>query len=182
MPAAANPYAPPRANVDDVSGANSEAEKIREEHIKHEASIRSIGILYYLSGGLLSVAGVLLLAGIASTKLQGVVAFVSPIYLAFGVLFILVGRGLRKLQSWARTTGIVLAAIGLLGFPLGTLLNGYILYLLLAKKGKRIFEDDYKDIIEATPHVKYRTSIIVWIVLGLLVLAIAGIIAVASMR
>ena len=126
--------------------------------------------------------GIFLLAGSSGTVLGGFGPFVGVLYLVFGALFIVVGRGIRKLRPWARTTGIVLAAIGLLGFPLGTLLNGYILYLLLAKKGKRIFEDDYKDIIEATPHVKYRTSIVVWIFLGLLVLAIAGIIAAVAVR
>ncbi len=182
MPAAANPYAPPRANVDDVARANSEAEEIREEHIKHEASIRSIGILYYLSGGMLGIAAIVVVAGLSMTGLAKSGPFIGVLYLGFGALFIVTGRGIRKLRPWARTTSIVLAAIGLLGFPLGTLLNGYILYLMLAKKGKRIFEDDYKDIIEATPHVKYRTSIVVWIFLGLLVLAIAGIIAAVALR
>ncbi len=181
MPAAANPYAPPRANVNDVAQASSEAEEIREEHIKHEASIRSIGILYYLSGGLMCVLALSLIAGSFRTQL-GLSAVITPIYLGLGALFILLGRGVRQLRPWARTTAIVLAAIGLLGFPVGTLLNAYILYLLLAKKGKRIFEDDYKDIIEATPHVKYRTSIIVWIFLGLLLLAIVGIFAAMAMR
>ncbi len=57
---------------------------------------------------------------------------------------LVVARGVRKLAPWARITTIVLAAIGLLGFPVGTLINGYILYLMLSKKGKRIFEDDYR--------------------------------------
>jgi hypothetical protein len=106
----------------------------------------------------------------------------GAVYLVIGVLMLFVARGVRKLMPWARITTIVLACIGLLGFPLGTLINAYILYLMLAKKGKRIFEDDYKDIIEATPHVKYRTSIIVWIVLGILLLAIIGLIAAATLR
>ena len=51
-----NPYAPPQAAVDYVAEATSEAESIRREHIKHEASIRSIGVLYYLSGGVMAIA------------------------------------------------------------------------------------------------------------------------------
>jgi hypothetical protein len=178
----ANPYAPPRANVEDVSQAGSEAEEIRQEHIKHEASVRSIGILYYLSGGLMCFAGLGVLAAYLATRQAALMLIASPIYLVFGVLFLFVGRGVRKLRSWARTTSIVLAAIGLLGFPLGTLLNAYILYLMLARKGKRIFEDDYQDIVEATPHIKYRTSLVVWIVLGVLLLAIIGIIIAVAIR
>jgi hypothetical protein len=37
---------------------------------------------------------------------------------------------------------------------------------------------DYQDVIAATPHVKYRTSIVVWIflalVIGLVVIAVLG--------
>jgi len=179
MNAAVNPYAPPRAHVQDVSGADSEAEEIRQEHIKHETSVRSIGILYYLSGGLMVVASLAMIAGSFSGQSKAFMMGMGVGYLAIGVLMLFVARGVRKLLPWARTTTIVLAAIGLLGFPLGTLLNGYILYLMLSKKGKRIFEADYKDIIEATPHVKYRTSIVVWIVLGLLVVAFVGLIAAA---
>ena len=175
MSAAVNPYSPPRARVDDVAQADSEAEEIRQEHIKHEAAIRSVGILYYLSGGLMVVLGGGLLFGSFATKLGALGAGLSIVYAGLGVLMLFVARGVRTLQSWARITTIVLAAIGLLGFPVGTLINGYILYLMLAKKGKRIFEDDYKDIVEATPHIKYRTSIIVWIMVGLLLLAAVGI-------
>jgi hypothetical protein len=71
----------------------------------------------------------------------------------------------------------VLSALGLLGFPIGTLVNAYILYLYLSKKGRTIFAPEYKDVIAATPHVKYRTSIVVWVflalVVGLVVLAVA---------
>jgi hypothetical protein len=182
MSAAVNPYSPPRARVADVSTADSEAEEIRQEHIKHEASVRSVGILYYMSGGLMVLLSLAMLGGSFSSKGGGFAAAIGAVYLILGALMLFVARGVRKLESWARTTTTVLAAIGLLGFPVGTLINGYILYLMLSKKGKRIFADDYKDIIEATPHVKYRTSIVVWIVLGILLLAFIGIIAAVSFR
>ena len=44
-----NPYAAPSAPVEDVS-ANAEAEAIRKAHINHEASVKAVGILYYLGG------------------------------------------------------------------------------------------------------------------------------------
>jgi hypothetical protein len=72
----------------------------------------------------------------------------------------------------ARVAAIVFAGIGLLGFPIGTLINGYILYLLLSQKGRRIFQPDYAHIVAATPEVKYRTSIVVWIILGIFLLGI----------
>lgn len=75
----------------------------------------------------------------------------------------------RKLKSWARIPTAILSGIGLLGFPVGTLINGYILYLVFSRKGVTVFSDDYKRVIAETPHIKYRTSIVVWIILGWLV-------------
>jgi len=56
----------------------------------------------------------------------------------------------------------------------GTLINGYILWLVLSKKGRFILSKDYAAIVAATPHVKYRTSpwILVWIVVGAILLMI----------
>jgi hypothetical protein len=93
-------------------------------------------------------------------------------YLVLGVVSVVVAWGVRRLRKWAAGASIVLSAISLLGFPFGTLISAYILYLLLSAKGRRIFAADYADIVAATPHVKYRTSIAVWIALGAIVLMI----------
>lgn len=161
--AAANPYAAPTARVEDVS-VNSEAEAIRRAHINHEASIRSAGLLYYLNGGLTLVGAASIAVGGLSDLREAVPAAMLGV-LAVGLAF--VGWGVRKLRAWARTIGCVLSGIGLIGFPIGTLVNGYILYLLLSKKGRTIFSPAYKDVIAATPDIKYRTSIVVWVALGL---------------
>ena len=175
MSAELNPYAAPAANVDDVADDASEAEAIRREHIKHEASIKSIGTLYYLGGGLTTLAlGALLFGGLSSGSVRGLEFL--PLLLMLGLCLGMLGLayGLRGLHPWVRIPTALLAAIGLLGFPFGTLINGYIMYLVLSKKGKLILSRDYADIVAATPHVKYRTSIVVWIFLGLIVLAIAA--------
>jgi hypothetical protein len=65
--------------------------------------------------------------------------------------------------------GIVLSCFGLLGFPIGTLISAYFLYLLSSQKGVYIFSPEYARVIAATPHIKYKTSIIGWILLGILV-------------
>ena len=165
MSAAVNPYAAPAARVEDVA-TNPEAEAIRRAHISHEASVKAVGILYYLGGILCLIVGLGALAGAASTPLSAVPAL---LLIALGVAQLFAGWGVRALRSWARTVGCVLSAIGLLGFPIGTLINGYILYLFLSKKGRTIFAPAYQDVIAATPHVKYRTSIVIWIFLALLV-------------
>lgn len=172
-----NPYEPPKAEVADITVLDSEAESIRREHIKHESSIRSVGALYYLGGGLMIVAAIGLLA--ASTLEPNAMWYgISAVYVLLGVFSWIVGWHLRRLQTWARVAAIVLSGIGLLGFPLGTLINAYILYLLLSQKGRRIFQADYADIVDATPHIRYRTSVLVWIVLGVLLVGIVAAITV----
>lgn len=172
MSNAANPYAPPAARVDDPGGANSEAEAIRREHIGHEASVKSVGILYYLAGVLLMLAGFFSLFAPPKPDDGPPVLVMAAVFFVLGVGQLLAGWGVRQLRPWARILGIVLSLLGLLGFPIGTLINAYILYLFLAKKGRRIFAADYEAIVEATPHVKYRTSIVVWIFLALIVVLI----------
>lgn len=169
--ATANPYAAPAAPVEDV-GTNAEAEAIRRAHISHEASIKAVGFLYYLGGVGVTLAGIM---GLASGGAEALV--VSALMLLIGVGQFFAGWGVRGLTKWGRVLGCIVSALGLLAFPIGTAINAYVLYLFLSKKGRTIFSPEYKDVIAATPHVKYKTSIIVWIflalVLGLIVLGVA---------
>ncbi|RYD30494.1 MAG: hypothetical protein EOP87_16580 [Verrucomicrobiaceae bacterium] len=57
---------------------------------------------------------------------------------------------------------------------MGTLINAYILFLTFGKKGRMIFSDRYKEIIQVTPHVKCKTPASVWIILGIFVAIIVG--------
>lgn len=180
MADAVNLYAPPKARVEDVVPFSDEAHAIRKAHIKTEASIRSIGTLYYLGTGLMALGALVLLSAVftgrSSIPFQG---FLAIGLLAGCVFFFFVARGLRHLRSWARTATVILSALTLFGglltpahVPMGGIVTIYILYLLLCKKGRRIFQSDYPDIIAATPDVKNTTSVVVWFFLALLVVVI----------
>lgn len=149
-----------------VAGADSE--RIRQDHIKHEASVKSVGFLYFLTAGFLILASV---GGLVAPGNDAGV-LVAAFFLGLAGVQIWVGVGLRRLKPWARIPTGILSGIGLLGFPLGTLINGYILYLVFSEKGKTVFSEDYQRVIQETPHIRYKTSIIVWILLGLLLLLI----------
>lgn len=159
------------------AGTGGAAEEMRKEHLKHEASVKSVGILYYLGGVGLFLAGILFLAALGSRG-GGEAAVIGAVLLVLGAGQLWVGAGVRRLKSWARIPVGILSGFGLLGFPMGTLINGYILYLVFSKKGQTVFSDEYRIVIEQTPHIKYRTSIVVWIFLGLVLVLIGiGIIA-----
>jgi hypothetical protein len=151
--------------------ASSAAEDIRNEHIKHEASVKSVGVLYFIGAFfMVLLGGMILIAPSGPAGVETVMAGV--IIVCAAALQFALGMALRRLKRWARIVAGVFSGIGLLGFPLGTIINGFILYLLFSKKGKTVFSPEYQEVIAQTPHIKYRTSIIVWIALGILLLLV----------
>ncbi len=196
-----NPYAPSGSSYSDASlDANfdlSQAELIRKSHLNHEANIQSFGCLYTLGGimgiligifyigiGIFVMAGGENLAGSARSAdvnpmVAGIItALIGLVVLAIGVAQLFAGRSMQTLNPSGKILAIIISAIGLLGFPCGTLISGYLLYLLVSAKGEMVFSSAYKEVMQATPHIRYRTSIIVWIFLFLLIgVILLGIIA-----
>jgi hypothetical protein len=160
-----------------------DSEQIRQEHLKHEASVKSVGILYLIGATFMGL-GALIFPLRPSQPSGGAPSAVAaaPIILMLGLatVFFVTGIGIRKLKPWARIVSGILAGLGLLAIPIGTLVNAYILWLLFSKKGATIFSDDYRRIIAETPHIRYKTSIVVWILIGLVVaLVLFGLIGAA---
>ncbi len=168
----ANPYAPPMADVNLVAGgAPSDAEAIRREHIKHEASLRSFGGLYLFGGVgmlLLALSFVAMATGGNEEPAVGWVA--TGVSLALAAAYSWVGAGLRRLDRRVRLGASLLAAISLLSFPIGTLLGGYLLYLIHGAKGQIVFGEAYPGIVAATRHIKRPTSLLTWGLLGAFIL------------
>jgi len=135
---------------------------IRSAHLRHEALIKSFALLYLLPGpAFLLVAISWPVVGEEPSAAWRIL--IAALCFSFGTLLLWTGSGLRKLDKRARTAATILACIGLLGVPIGTIINGCILYLLLSQKGSMIFSDEYIAITAATPQMNYRTPIIVWI-------------------
>jgi len=74
---------------------------------------------------------------------------------------------IRKVEKSGRSVVTVFSSLGLILYPFGSLINCYFLYLLWTKKGRFIFTPKYQKVIKATPHIKCKTHIAVWILLGL---------------
>ncbi len=176
VPPTDNPYASPlfssRAAVD-----LSSPDAVRNKYLKHEASVKSVGLLYLLGGTvslILSLvyigmgAGVVTLSGAELSRRMLIV--VGIVFFAMSIVQLYSGISIRKLGSTGRIIITVFSVIGLLGVPVGTLISGFILYLLWSQKGNFVFTTEYQEVIKATPHIKYKTSIVVWILLGLLLL------------
>jgi hypothetical protein len=52
---------------------------------------------------------------------------------------IIAGIGLLKYRPWARILTIVLSALNLMNFPIGTILGIYGLWVMLSDEGSRLF-------------------------------------------
>lgn len=176
-----NPYASPLTPAD-TSFISTSSEAMRQAHIKHEASVKSVGTLYFLGTLILGGLGILLLyfTLAAPRPVPASQWGVGGFYVILAAVQICVAIGLWRLQPWARWGAVAYSTLGLLGFPIGTLISAYILYLLLCEKGRVVFSAEYKQVIAETPHIKYKSSKFMIILLVVLVLVFALLIS-ASM-
>lgn len=151
----------------EASLPNSSAAQMRRANLKHERAVRSIGILYYFSAALWLLFGT---TAFRNPSTGGKMGGLFMVLLAAG--FIGLGRGLSRLKPQARRPAIILACVGLIGFPIGTIINAYVLYLLCGQSGKTMFSPQYQQVVELTPDIQCRTSLIVrvlfWILIAVL--------------
>ena len=70
--------------------------------------------------------------GVAGTALAAMLTI-------FALPSLITGYGLLYLRQWARIVGIVLSAVNLINFPIGTLIGAYGLWVLLNKETERLF-------------------------------------------
>lgn len=52
---------------------------------------------------------------------------------------VIVGIGLYRFRPWARIGGIVVSVLALVGFPFGTMLGAYGLWVLLSRDAEHLF-------------------------------------------
>ncbi len=122
-----------------------------------DTHVRVVGVLYLGLGVLGVLFAALMLIGfggvagiISSTADSEDAAIAIPILSVvgtFAIIFIaafsfpavIAGIGLLYFKPWARILGIVLSAIALLGFPWGTILGVYGLWVLFSKQTEQLF-------------------------------------------
>jgi type II secretory pathway pseudopilin PulG len=157
--------------------------------IRRPGAVTALAVWNLLQGALLLLVGLAVLftafaeadAGAAETVWM---AALCLLYVAMGAAHVAAGVGLLGMRSWARILQIVLASIGLLGIPCGTVISIVIL-LYMMKPGVKILFSGKTD--ELTPEEAsavasaLQSSGIMWVAGGLVVLlvgvAMIGIIA-----
>jgi hypothetical protein len=118
-----------------------------------------VGVLFVVFGILVAVLGISTLSlGIGAAALVAsagegrggqlvaglaavVLVIVAVIAIAWGCAHVAVGLPLRRHRSWARLAALMLGTVDLLLFPFGTVLGGYVLWVLLGKSGRKLFDE-----------------------------------------
>jgi len=106
------------------------------------SGVTILAVLYWLSAIIAILGGLAYVAGIALLLPLGFLAILWVLGVALiviGVLDILIGWGLWNLKRWARTVAIVLAVIGLISFPIGTVISIITLWYLFKPEIKACF-------------------------------------------
>lgn len=176
-----NPYSAPLSTVDGPTADTPDgAVADRRDHLNVERGLAQMGMLY-LIGGAAVCAGLVFpvfmlfeLATGSGDALEpggvGMWALMLVLYGVVGPANVWIGLGLRRRNPGVRVLASIFAGLSLLSVPLGTILGGYLLWLMWSTKGKRVFAPDYQAVIDATPEVVAKTSLLVWTAGGLLVL------------
>jgi hypothetical protein len=125
------------------------SELVRQENFKFEQSVRSIGVLYLLAGTLFIVGAI---AALNILGLGGIVWVIPSLIVGGGLIWL--SNLLQSLDPLGQKPALIISIIGMLLFPIGTVLGGYALVLLLCKRGRYIYSDEYRQIISDTPEIK----------------------------
>jgi hypothetical protein len=114
------------------------------DHIKVLGWLHVLGgvvmlLLGFFFGSLFGVAG-LAAEGRDAVILGGIGAAFAIFIGVLGVPSLVCGWGLLTYRRWARVLGIVLSILHVPNFPLGTLLGGYGLWVLMNDDARRMME------------------------------------------
>jgi hypothetical protein len=172
-----NPYAPPQSMrlVDESS-----PEAVRRALIRHESEIKGVGLLYGLFGGLMLLPILIQGGELISGRFRGDAFGGWLLTLVIAVTALFLGAGLRRLAPWTRIpVALISVLLGVLSVVsiIGPAINGYVVWLMLAEKGRIVMSPGYQRIIDLTPEVKNRTSVVSIFLILMLVLGIVAILA-----
>jgi uncharacterized membrane protein (DUF2068 family) len=102
--------------------------------------VLAIGLLVLGAGAVLSLitADTSYEARMGATAVGGCITAVAVVFAALSIPNIIAGWGLSQRKSWARILTIVLGAIALTHFPVGTALGLYAIIVMMNDETKRV--------------------------------------------
>jgi len=100
-----------------------------------------VAVLHFIGGPFMLIAAAAMLTTASGTQSaeRGTPVILGVLFLILGATSILTGIGLWKKRDWGRTLQIVLACVGLLGLPLGTIISILLLVYFTRPHVKVLF-------------------------------------------
>ncbi len=95
-------------------------------------------ILWLITNG--GPSGVMLAFDDASSILGPIVVGILILNIVLAVPMVMTGMGLLRVQGWARSMGMVICALAIISFPLGTALGAFGLWVLTSMEIEPLFE------------------------------------------
>ena len=156
--------------------------------MKRPGTISVLAVLNFLGGAFTLLGGLAIVA--TATDQGAAVVGIGVIYLLISGIQITTGIGLWNLRPWGRTLQIVLACIGLIGFPIGTLVSALILYYLFRPGIKVLFSgkqapdltpDERASLAELSASGVSAITVIIVVLVGVVLCAIVSAIAIPNL-
>jgi hypothetical protein len=118
-----------------------------------EGHVKALGVIYIVTGISAATVGLFLFAAIAGGGLisgdraamltTGIVGTaLAALFAILSLPSIVAGFGLLKFRNWARVLAIIIGVLNLFGFPIGTAIGVYTLYVLLSDQTSPLFESN----------------------------------------
>ena len=179
-PTRPNPYAGPRGGARPGSRPIAPAQAYQRPTV-----ITVLAVLHFILGPLMLLGGVAVALFSRGESEGALMMGMGAAYAVFGLVSIVCGIGLWTLQGYGRTIQLVYSFIGLLGFPIGTLISGLILAYLFKPGVKVLFSGvppgrlsaaDRAEVAKLSESSGLTTALIAIAVL-LVVVALIGVIA-----
>jgi type II secretory pathway pseudopilin PulG/uncharacterized membrane protein (DUF2068 family) len=100
--------------------------------IRRPGVITLIAVLHFIGAAVAALLVLSALWGVSRASSDGPIftIIMAIVCTAIGTVQLIAGMGLWSMRPWGRTFQIVLSSIGLISFPIGTLIGGLILYYL----------------------------------------------------
>ena len=124
---------------------------LRERFLREEMVVLAVGWFYYFIGSVLLSVAVLLVMVEFTRWLPSFdhLFLISLTLFVAGILYLMIGYGLRRFDSWARCPAIVASIASVVLMPIGFLASPVCLVLLRANAVKEIFTAEYQTAVVA---------------------------------
>ncbi|MBA62886.1 MAG: hypothetical protein CMJ76_11030 [Planctomycetaceae bacterium] len=167
-----NPYSSPIVTEVRSTEAPTDLEKVRLEHLSHEAALKAVGSLFIIASmSVSSLMTIFTLKFLKEELVSNEKTFVLTYWVLVPILTYL-GIKMRRLDYSVRKVVIVAGGLMMFAFPIGTVAGPFVLYAVCCQKGKYILSHGYTNVLYLTPRIRYKTKLSTKIFTGLISISV----------